>query len=222
RPLVAVVPDNQDPELQWDEPDPEFWKKVRSWQAKGWTIAMHGLQHDMRPTKSRMILPFYERSEFAGLPYTEQAEKIRRSWRLFAENGVVPTVWIAPAHCFDRVTLEAIRNETSIRIVSDGIAHDQYHEEGFFWLPQQLWSLTEKSEGLWTVCLHPNTMSIGQFETLRSSLFQQYASQVTAVAELTLYKRKKSLSDRLYSVYFWQRHRAFNLVRYMRSMLRPN
>ncbi len=220
KPLVAVVPDNCDPELRCTPPDASFWNKVRAWQAKGWTVAMHGYQHCMHPTRNKLVLPFYQRSEFAGLSYDLQAEKIRKSWGLFTENGVEPTAWIAPAHCFDRLTLEAIRNETPIKIVSDGIARNQYFEDGFFWLPQQLWSLTEKSSGLWTVCLHPNTMTEEQFTAFRTALEGRYISRVTSVDELVLHKRSKSLADRAYGVYFWQRHRAFKLIHQVRSNFR--
>ncbi len=220
KPLVAVVPDNRDPELQRDPPDALFWEKVRSWQAKGWTIAMHGYQHRMHATKSKLVLPFYERSEFAGLSYEAQAAKIRKSWSLFVAERVEPTAWIAPAHCFDRLTLKAIHNETSIRIVSDGIARDQYFEDGFFWLPQQLWSFAEKSSGLWTVCLHPNTMTEEGFAALRTELEERYISRVTSVDKLALHKRSKSLGDWLYDAYFWQRHRAFKLLHQVRSGLR--
>ena len=217
KPLVAVVPDNCDADLQCDPPNALFWEKVRAWQTKGWTIAMHGYQHRMHPTKSKLVLPFYERSEFGGLCYEAQAEKIRKSWSLFGAQGVAPTAWIAPAHCFDKLTLKAIHNETPIRVVSDGIARDQYFEDGFFWLPQQLWSLAEKSSGLWTVCLHPNTTPDAQFAALRLELEECYISRVTSVDKLALHKRPKSLSDRLYDAYFWQRHRAFKLLHQVRS-----
>lgn len=220
KPLVAVVPDNCDPELQCAPPDALFWEKVRAWQGKGWTVAMHGYQHRMHPTRSKLVLPFYERSEFAGLSYELQAEKIRKSWSCFAEKGIAPTAWIAPAHCFDRLTLAAIRNETPIKIVSDGIARDQYYEDGFFWLPQQLWNLTEKSSGLWTVCLHPNTITEDQFAAFRTALEEHYISRITSVDKLVLHKRSKSLADRAYDVYFWQRHRAFKLIHQVRSNFR--
>ena len=58
KPLVAVVPDNRDPNLEKDTPDPAFWDKVRRWQHKGWTIALHGYQHVLRPTTAKMMLPF--------------------------------------------------------------------------------------------------------------------------------------------------------------------
>lgn len=217
KPLVAVVPDNRDPDLECGKPDPMFWDKVRSWQANGWTIAMHGYQHLMHQTDAEMVLPFYRRSEFAGLGYEAQAEKIRRSWELFARQGIEPTVWIAPAHCFDRLTLEAIRNETPIRIVSDGIARDQYFDDGFYWLPQQLWKPTEKSSGLWTICMHPNTVTGEQFLALEETLWTGYGSRVTSVDRLTLHRRARTAVDRLYARFFWQRHRIHGMLHKLRS-----
>ena len=220
KPLVAVVPDNDDPELKRAVPDPMFWDKVRSWQAKGWTIAMHGYRHVMHHTKSKLILPYYERSEFAGLTFEQQAEKIRRAWQIFVSQRVEPTVWIAPAHCFDWITLQAVEAETPIRIISDGIARDQYYEKGFNWIPQQLWTLVEKKDGLWTVCLHPNTMTEQQVASLRDSIKGQFEGRIIALGDIALRHRQKSLLDRVDDVCFWQRHRILNAARKMRAIVR--
>jgi len=220
KPIVAVVPDNRDAGLAVDTFDSDFWGKVRKWQEKGWSIAMHGYQHLMHHTKSKLILPYYERSEFGGLPYEQQAEKIEKAWRIFLSQDVTPTIWIAPAHCFDWVTLKAIRNETPIRIVSDGIARDQYFEEDFYWIPQQLWTLTERRDGLWTVCLHPNTMTEVELAALHRSLEGPFLNKVTAVDELELSERRKSARDNLEAVLFWQRHRINKVLAEVRAILR--
>lgn len=223
RPLVAVVPDNLDPELQVENPDPEFWEKVRRWEAKGWTIAMHGYQHLFHTIDRReLILPFYDRSEFGGLSLAEQSAKIRQSWALFQAQGISPTVWIAPAHCFDRTTLDALRTETQIRIVSDGIARDQYLEDGFHWLPQQLWSLVPRRSGLWTVCLHPNSMSSLQTAELSELIGSAYyRDRIFAVSDLDMIARKRNSADRRYAAYFWSRSHIVNSLLAMRRMVRP-
>ncbi|HUF09417.1 MAG TPA: DUF2334 domain-containing protein [Rhodothermales bacterium] len=222
RPLVAVVPDNRDPTLQLDQPDPRFWEKVHAWIEKGWTIAMHGYQHVFHTVdRRRLVLPFYDRSEFAGLPYHDQAAKIRASWDLFRQQGIEPKVWIAPAHCFDRVTLQAIREETSIRIVSDGIARDQFYRFGFFWLPQQLWSLEAKRSGLWTVCLHPNSMSVSDIKDLKGSLASdKYRVRVVSAEFVICRQRRRSPADLAYATYFWQRSRLFSAVHRLRTLAR--
>src|SRR5262245_38354882 len=42
RPILAVVPDNRDPNLIVDPPRSDFWERVRRWQSRGYTIALHG------------------------------------------------------------------------------------------------------------------------------------------------------------------------------------
>src|ERR1700676_5179596 len=44
KPILAVIPDNQDETLHDAEPNRHFWDRVRSWQTRGWTIGLHGYQ----------------------------------------------------------------------------------------------------------------------------------------------------------------------------------
>jgi predicted deacetylase len=221
RPIVAVVPDNQDPELQCDKADPAFWERVRAWQAKGWSIAMHGFRHVYHPVpRKKLVLPFYDRSEFGGLTYEQQASKLRESWRLFKLQDLEPNIWVAPGHCFDQTTLKALRDETPIRIVSDGIACNWYCEDDFYWLPQQLWSLQERRAGLWTVCLHPNSMSERQISELGRQLkCEPFVSRVVGVDDVKLFPRRRTLNDRVFATWFWQRDRAMKGLSRLRAYL---
>lgn len=214
RPLVGVIPDNADPELMIDPPSPTFWDLVRSWQHKGWVIGMHGCRHVFHPVpRHRLLLPFYDKSEFSGLCLSDQAALIARSWAVFERERVRPTVWIAPAHCFDRDTLSAIKQETQIRIVSDGIALNQYWAHGFHWLPQQLWAPKPRHFGLWTICLHPSNMSPAAIKELGKLLATPYfRKRVTTVSELRLIKRSRSLADRVFEQYFWTKGRAHQVI----------
>jgi predicted deacetylase len=221
RPLVAVVPDNQDPVLRVSDPDPNFWARVRSWQAKGWTIALHGYQHQFHfIDRRKLLLPFYDRSEFAGLSFKDQSQKIRAAWNIFKREGIEPRVWIAPGHCFDRTTLNALKAETSIRIVSDGVACDQFHDGDFYWLPQQRWSLSQKPFGLWTICLHPNSMSDLQIDDLGKTL-AAHSANIVSVSDLALIPRKLGLVDKLYSLWFWRRGGFYKWAGAIRRMLPP-
>lgn len=221
KPIVAVVPDNRDPNLECRKRDPLFWNRVRAWQQKGWTIAMHGYQHQFHYVDRRkLILPFYDRSEFAGLSFLEQSEKIRAAWQIFAREQVKPTVWIAPAHCFDQTTLQAIERETPIRIISDGIARNQYYEDGFYWLPQQLWSFKEKTYGLWTICLHPNNMNYDQIQALEALLSSLAIRQaVLSVNEVRLENRSRDFYEKLYGFCYWQRGKLYAMFITIRSKL---
>lgn len=171
KPIVGVIPKNIDPALKFGAPDPEFWDRVRNWQKKGWIIAMHGYRHDLRNSgKQGSLVPIQPLTEFAGFPAENQREKIRLAWGIFRREQVKPTMWMAPAHSFDRITLDILREETDIRMITDGLGVLPYQEHGFTWLPQQSWSLRTRSFGVWTTCLHPNSMDDADLKRLEDAL----------------------------------------------------
>lgn len=214
RPLVGVVPENADPDLMIDARSPTFWTTVRNWQRKGWAIGMHGYRHVFHPVpREKLVLPFYDKSEFAGLSLPDQAALIARSAAIFECERVRPTVWIAPAHCFDQDTLRAIEQQTQIRIVSDGLALDQYRAHGFHWLPQQLWAPKAQRRGLWTICLHPSNMSSEAIRDMGRQLATPYfRDRITAVSELPLLTRPKGAADRVFEQYFWAKGRVHQVL----------
>jgi hypothetical protein len=127
-------------------------------------IALHGYSHVLRPSAGGLV-PVKRYSEFVGLPIDEQRRRVAAGVRLLETNGLSPEAWVAPAHGFDLATLQALRLESDIRIISDGFMRRAVRREAFVWLPQQLWRPRNMTKGLWTICLHPNEVDEG---TLRS------------------------------------------------------
>lgn len=156
QPLLAVVPDNQDPYLMVEPARPDFWEWVRRKQAQGWAIGLHGYQHRYE-TEESGLLGINARSEFAGLPLSVQKEKLCRALAIFAAQGVHADAFVAPAHSFDWYTVQVL-HEAGIRVISDGFSWRPYCERGLVWIPQQLWRLRSMPCGFWTVCYHPNGM----------------------------------------------------------------
>jgi len=142
---------------------------VRSWQDKGWAIALHGYDH-VYTTRDGGIVPIEQRSEFAGVPLEIQRERIRTGYGILRQNGVKPVIWVAPSHSFDRNTLVALQEETDISIISDGIALFPFEQLGFVWIPQQMWRFRTMPFGVWTICLHPNTISVSQMRAMERFL----------------------------------------------------
>ena len=165
KPIVAVVPENKDPKLIKDSYDKNFWRKVRNWQNKGWYIAMHGYNH-LYISKNSGFLPFSNKSEFAGLPYEEQAKKIQAGWKIFQDEGIECKIWVAPSHTFDLNTLKALKELTTIDTISDGIGLFPFKKYGFKWIPVQMWRFRKLPLGVWTICLHPNEMSEEDFKKM--------------------------------------------------------
>lgn len=65
KPLVGIIPNNEDQETTIDTMDKKFADKARGWQNKGWVIALHGFNH-VCDSEDSGINPLWHRSEFAG------------------------------------------------------------------------------------------------------------------------------------------------------------
>jgi|SRR6185312_5573383 len=172
RPIVGVIPDCQDVSMLTRSPDSRFWDRVRRWQDKKWTIALHGCHHKYHPDppRHRSLVKLHKRGEFVGLPIDEQRRLIGKAWKIFKANGITPTIFMAPAHSFDEVTIEALLAETPIRSITDGFSFRPFKHLGMTWYPQQLWRLKKASAGTWTVCLHPSTMQGTQIDRFINDL----------------------------------------------------
>jgi len=207
RPILAVVPNNMDHDLARCAPDPDFWDKMRALEAAGATIALHGYRHLCR-SKGKSLVPLHSRSEFAGVSQALQREWICAGLDILRGQGLNPRVWVAPRHGFDINTLEALRLE-GIQLLSDGLARVPFVRGGITWIPQQLWSPVKKSKGLWTICLHTNSMRSSQVDRLREFLIQN-AAQFTSVdlVEAELKPGKLSATERIYEIFAQWRVRA--------------
>jgi hypothetical protein len=205
KPIVGVIPDCQDPELNLDACDDGFWQRVQSWERKGWTIAMHGHKHSMYncSKRTRALVPFHRRSEFAGLPLIAQRKMLRTSYEAFSTRNLKPQMFMAPAHSFDRTTLEALALETPIKWITDGISYRAFERFGINWLPQQLGRIPPLLPiGCWTLCLHPSSMSRSQIVELAEGL--RVNKPFTRPAPIHIEKLPKyGLTDGLFEMTYW-------------------
>ncbi len=170
KPLVGIIPANADSQTMKEKEDLQFWNKAHSWEKKGWTIAMHGFNHVCISTGGMKGLnPFWERSEFAGLSLKEQRDKIRKGYDVLKSHGFVPNYFFAPSHTFDENTLEALRQETDIRIISDTIGRYPYKQGDFIFVPQISGHCSKMFiNGIYTFCFHPNVMNDNGFAALEA------------------------------------------------------
>lgn len=177
-PILAVVPDNHDPELEVSPPDPAFWDCMRALEGAGAAIGLHGYRH-LCASRSRSLVDLHRVSEFAGVPAATQRAWIGEGMRILRGHGLDPKIWIAPRHGFDKHTIQALL-EDGISLLSDGFARVPFLQSGLTWIPQQLWGPVEKGRGLWTICVHPNTASDAEIAALRSFL-AIHAAQFTSL-----------------------------------------
>lgn len=205
KPIVAIIPFNKDRTLFFNKKDNLFWEKVKEWQSKGWQIAIHGHSHLYHEVKKKdLIFPFYNRSEFAGLSIKKQRKLIKESNEFFLKKNIIPKIWISPSHTFDLNTLNALQEETKVEYISDGISLAPYRFMDFLFVPQQLWNPKKKLFGIWTICLHPNTMnnsSINDFKKMINDDF--YKNKFIDIKKTNTYEEKFSFLSYIYSKGFW-------------------
>jgi hypothetical protein len=200
KPILAVVPENRDPALQVCAARDDFWDRVRVWHAQGWTIAVHGWQHRF-VTNNSGILGINQFSEFAGLTASEQEHKLRCARQIFEQHGIEPWIFVAPAHSFDKATLQALR-EVGFSVLSDGFypfpRRDRF---GMIWVPQQLWSFKLRVCGVWTVCSHINSWSnrnICEFEAALNRFRENIADVRIILNQYVSNSRINVLAGRIY------------------------
>jgi predicted deacetylase len=195
RPILAVVPDNCDPELERDRPDPGFWDEMRTLQAAGATIGLHGYRH-LCAVDGSSLIPGHRKTEFAGASLELQREWIGAGLEMLRLRGLQPRIFVAPRHGLDLGTVRVLR-EGGIELVSDGFAKRPFQDHGLVWIPQQLWRPVEKESGVWTICLHSNSATdedVAALEAFLKRFSWQFTSVDRVLAEWPIAGR--SFSDR--------------------------
>lgn len=206
RPMVGIIPANADPKQMIDKEDDLFWEKAIAWQSKGWAIALHGFDHCYISSDAG-VNPLWNRSEFAGISLEQQKQKISDGVAILKSHGLVPKYFFAPSHTFDENTLQALRECSEIRIISDTIATRPYRKGEFLFIPQIGGHCVNMPlSGVYTFCFHPNTMTDTDFDSLESFI-RIHNSEFCGFDELELNGVKgKSLKDKFISwLYFTQR-----------------
>jgi len=212
RPILAVVPDNADPELDREGPDAGFWEQMREFEAQGATVGLHGYRH-LCETRGRSLIPLHVWTEFAGVSEEAQRAWIRSGLAKLRSEGLHPRIWVAPRHGFDAATLLVLRSE-GMDVLSDGFAREPFQHHGMTWIPQQLWEPVGKPSGVWTICLHANSATDAQVFALESFLERHWAQFTSVDRVLREWPvRKRSVGDRVFHTRLMLRIRAARLRR---------
>jgi predicted deacetylase len=172
KPIIGVIPSNEDSSLNIHSPRQDFWDQVRGWRDEGWTIAQHGYCH-LYTQRSTGLLGIGKHSEFAGLKYVDQYEKLQAGKNILANESVWQPYFMAPSHAFDMVTLEALA-DLEFDAISDGYGLYPYQIGRLTAVPQLFSSGLNAGFGIYTVCLHPNTMEKRQFNELDILLMRNH------------------------------------------------
>lgn len=158
KPLIGVVPENKDSTLDYStgEADvPDFWATIHELVAAGWSVAQHGTYH-VYETEDAGLLGINPFSEFAGLDYEKQYEKLKAGRDILLAHGIHTDIFMAPGHTYDRDTIKALK-ELGFTTITDGLYTECYDLDGIVCVPCRL-AAWDKIQGLDTMCLHTNLM----------------------------------------------------------------
>ena len=164
KPLLGVIPDNQDSELCRLTYNSDGWNEIIQLQESGWMISQHGYRH-LYSTKDPGILGINKYSEFAGIDYSTQYNMISEGKKLLDQIGLASNIFMAPAHSYDKNTLIALK-QLGFKYVTDGYSIFPYENNSLKFIPCQSSRPINGLMGIMTVCLHPNTMVESDFEKL--------------------------------------------------------
>ncbi len=180
RPLAGVIPECRRGELVHGEVFAGFWDEMRALGRRGWTVAQHGFTHECL-TGNGGVLRLNRKSEFAGLPYEEQRDRLERGQAILRDQRLESRVFMAPWHSLDGNTLAALKS-LGFESITDGHGLMPYEAGGLTWLPQQAGTPRRAPFGVWTFALHSDGMKEGHFRALESFL-RENASRVVSFEE---------------------------------------
>lgn len=205
KPIFGIIPDNKDEALIGIyERDEKFWEKMQDWICAGWTPALHGYEHRY-VTADGGCNPLFDRSEFAGLSFDEQCRKIENGYKILTGHGIIPEIFFAPSHTFDKNTLNALKEKTPIRIISDTIANDVYKDGDFCFIPQQSGRVRKLPFKTVTFCYHPNIMKDEEYDILEQFLMEHRDEFVKFEKKILKNRRFGVLDKLLRWIYFSRR-----------------
>ncbi|WP_373132271.1 DUF2334 domain-containing protein [Ruminococcus sp. Marseille-P328] len=133
KPLIGVIPCCEDEDLFIDKENNNFWNDINELQAKGYVIAMHGLNHVCDNNFHGMINKTIG-SEFAGYPYEVQYDKIKKGKQIMELHGVYTDIFFAPRHSYDINTLRALK-DNGFKYISDGKSNKPLIKQGIKCIP---------------------------------------------------------------------------------------
>ena len=168
KPLLGVIPANKDPELLKFKKNEKFWEKVNSWNEKGWEITMHGCHHlYTQKSDKKDIFNYGGNSEFYGLDYSSQLNKIKRGLEEFNKRKIKIRSFFAPNHIYDLNTLKALK-DSNIKIIIDGYGLFPFYKNEILFIPQLFYKEIFLPFGIQSTQIHINEWNDDVFKNFES------------------------------------------------------
>ncbi len=156
KPVLGVIPQNQDPELFKYPKKNNFWEIIKKWQIQGWEIAMHGYTHVYdKDTFKKDYFGYGGKSEFFGHPVEEQSNRINQGLQIFKDNKINIRSFFAPNHTYDKNTFEALKKAGIFQVI-DGYGLSPYSKHNIKFIPQLFYKIFMLPFGVQSTQIHLN------------------------------------------------------------------
>ena len=164
KPLIGVVPFNEDKNLMRNPKREDFAEFLQGLLQEGYVAALHGYKH-LYSTKKGGLFPLNHFSEYVGVPFEKQNEMIEKGKQQLQEWGIETDIFMAPGHTFDKNTLKALV-KNGFRYVTDGFGKRPYIRKGLVFLPIAIKQTDcyKQKDDYTTLVFHTNTMEDKDFE----------------------------------------------------------
>jgi len=204
--LLGVVPESRDHKLEVEDVRKDFFELVRSWALYGDSIAQHGMYH-CYDSNSAGILTINPRSEFAGHSYEDQLNRIRKGKDILIDEGVWQPWFMAPAHSFDILTIDALF-QLKFTAITDGYGFYPYYIKSMLLVPQMTSFPLKVGFGVSTICVHINSMKENDIRNLQNFImvnkekFIDFKDVVTAGSADNIFTRStRFMSELMLKIY---------------------
>ena len=165
--ILGVVPKCEDKEFTNFPEKKDYISFLQQMKSDGHLIAQHGYKHII-DSESKGFFGNEKKSEFAGLDYKTQFEKIYKGKKILLKNQLWQPIFMAPFHTFDKTTLKVLRN-LDFRLITDGFSRYPYELRGIKLIPQiSSMPLPKYLPLISQLCIHINNISDDKLKYLMS------------------------------------------------------
>jgi hypothetical protein len=181
-------------------------------------LGQHGFRH-VYDSRGAGLVPWWSQSEFAGHSTEVQRDRVARGKETLRAQGIDSTLWVAPSHSFDAVTLDVLR-EHGFRAVSDGVGYRPYRDRwGLVRIPLRPWPLPGPARGTASFCVHPNTLQdLRSLERLVTRHRGRWMGQAFGFDQVLADARPRAAADAMSERSYWA---LFSARRAVKRALRP-
>ena len=156
--ILGVIPKCEDKSIAVFPEYKNYLINLQKMKSEGDFIAQHGYTH-LTDSKDKGLYGNERRSEFAGLDYQTQYERINKGKNILIKNKLWQPIFMAPVHTFDKTTLKVLK-KLDFKLITDGFSRYPYELQGLKLIPQlSAMPLPKYLPLISQLCIHINNLS---------------------------------------------------------------